>query len=107
MKKYSRLYNDLKEQIITGQLAHGDKIPSVRKAALIYSVSTTTVQNAYFELCADGYIVSKEKAVILYHILKAKIKSKMKQKMKQILNIILTVNALTRNALMYRFGRNI
>ena len=31
----------------------------------------------------------------------------MKQKMKQILNIILTVNALTRNALMYRFGRNI
>ena len=90
MKKYSRLYNDLKEQIITGQLAHGDKIPSVRKAALIYSVSTTTVQNAYFELCAE-----------------AKIKSKMKQKMKQILNIILTVNALTRNALMYRFGRNI
>lgn len=62
MKKYSRLYNDLKEQIITGQLAHGEKIPSVRKAALIYSVSTTTVQNAYFELCADGYIVAKEKS---------------------------------------------
>ena len=62
MKKYSKLYNDIKEQIITGQLSHGDKIPSVRDAAAIYSVSTTTVQNAYFELCADGYIISKEKS---------------------------------------------
>ncbi len=62
MKKYSKLYNDIKEQIVTGQLSHGDKIPSVRDAAAIYSVSTTTVQNAYFELCADGYIVSKEKS---------------------------------------------
>lgn len=62
MKKYSKLYNDIKKQIITGQLLHGDKIPSVRDAAAIYSVSTTTVQNAYFELCADGYIVSKEKS---------------------------------------------
>jgi len=62
MKKYSKLYNDIKEQIITGQLYHGDKIPSVRDAAAIYSVSTTTVQNAYFELCADGYIISKEKS---------------------------------------------
>lgn len=62
MKKYSKLYNDIKEQIITGQLSHADKIPSVRDAAAIYSVSTTTVQNAYFELCADGYIISKEKS---------------------------------------------
>ena len=62
MKKYSKLYNDIKEQIITGQLSHGDKIPSVRDASAIYSVSTTTVQNAYFELCADGYIISKEKS---------------------------------------------
>lgn len=62
MKKYSKLYNDIKEQIITGQLSHGDKIPSVRDAVAIYSVSTTTVQNAYFELCADGYIISKEKS---------------------------------------------
>ena len=62
MKKYSKLYNDIKEQIITGQLSYGDKIPSVRDASAIYSVSTTTVQNAYFELCADGYIISKEKS---------------------------------------------
>lgn len=62
MKKYSKLYNDIKEQITTGQLSHGDKIPSVRDAAALYGVSTTTVQNAYFELCADGYIVSKEKS---------------------------------------------
>ena len=34
MKKYSKLYNDIKEQIITGQLSHGDKILSIRKIKL-------------------------------------------------------------------------
>lgn len=48
--------------ITTNQLASGEKIPSVRKAAKLYNVSTTTVINAYFDLCADGYIISKEKS---------------------------------------------
>lgn len=63
MKKYSKLYNDIKEQIITGQLSHGDKIPSVRDAAAIYSVSTTTVQNAYFEfMCRRDTLYLKKKS---------------------------------------------
>lgn len=62
MKKYSRLYNEIKSMITSKQLVCGDKIPSVRKAAEIYGVSTTTVQNAYFELCADGYIIAQPKS---------------------------------------------
>lgn len=62
MKKYNKLYNDIKNQIETNQLQYASKVPSVREAARIYGVSTTTVQNAYFELCADGYIVAKEKS---------------------------------------------
>lgn len=40
----------------------GEKIPSVRKAAESYRVSLTTVQSAYFELCADGYIIAQSKS---------------------------------------------
>lgn len=62
MKKYTELYNTIRDMIISGELKKGDKIPSVRNAADIYSVSATTVQNAYFDLCADGYIIAQEKS---------------------------------------------
>lgn len=62
MKKYEQLYNIIKNMILTNQLKAGQKVPSIRKTAQIYNLSVTTVQNAYFELCADGYIISKEKS---------------------------------------------
>lgn len=62
MKKYTKLYNIIKDMILSRQLLSGDKLPSVRKAEEIYSVSRTTVLNAYFDLCADGYIIAQEKS---------------------------------------------
>jgi len=107
MKKYSKLYNDIKEQIITGQLSHGDKIPSVRDAAAIYSVSTTTVQNAYFELCADGYIISKEKSGYFVSIFNKENQAKDSEKSEVKIDIIFAANRQTLKALMYRFGKDI
>lgn len=34
----------------------------MRKAAELFQVSTTTIQNAYFDLCADGYIIAHPKS---------------------------------------------
>ena len=62
MKKYTQIYSIIKDMIISEELQEGDKIPSVRKAAANYNVSVTTVQTAYFELCADGYIISRDKS---------------------------------------------
>ena len=59
MSKYSELYDYLKNEIENGQIDFGEKLPSVRKAGEIYRVSRTTVQNAYFALSADGYIISE------------------------------------------------
>ena len=58
MKKYIQLYHQFRSLIESGAIADGEKLPSVRKAATIYGVSVTTVQNAYFELQADGYIIA-------------------------------------------------
>ena len=62
MKKYTQIYNIIKDMIISGELEAGEKIPSVRKAAANYNVSLTTIQTAYFELCADGYIIAHSKS---------------------------------------------
>lgn len=59
MSKYNELYNRIKKEITDGQIDYGEKLPSVRKASELYSVSRTTVQNAYFALSADGYIISE------------------------------------------------
>ena len=58
MSKYNDLYNSIKNEITSGQIEYGGKLPSVRKASAIYSLSRTTVQNAYFALAADGYIIT-------------------------------------------------
>lgn len=59
MSKYNDLYNSIKNEITSGQIEYGGKLPSVRKASVLYSLSRTTVQNAYFALAADGYIISE------------------------------------------------
>lgn len=59
MSKYNELYNNIKNEIISNQIGLGKKLPSIRKASELYRVSRTTVQNAYFALAADGYIISE------------------------------------------------
>ena len=58
---HKQLYLQLKEEI-TNNLKVGDKLPSIRKLATTYNISKTTVQNAYSQLYAEGYIDSKEKS---------------------------------------------
>lgn len=62
MKKYIEIYNYYKELITTKQMKSGDKMPSVRKATDIFNISKTTIQNAYFALQADGYIIAVPKS---------------------------------------------
>ena len=57
---YMQLYVELKEQIISSYKI-GQKLPSIRKISSEYSVSKTTVESAYSQLYAEGYIESKEK----------------------------------------------
>ena len=62
MKKYIEIYEYYRRLITNGQMKYGDKMPSIRSATTIFSVSKTTIENAYFELQADGYIISSPKS---------------------------------------------
>lgn len=56
---YLRVYNYYKELISSGKLTAGAKLPSIRRCAQELEVSRTTVEAAYLQLAAEGYVVAK------------------------------------------------
>lgn len=56
---YIQLYEYYKDRIIRGDLKSGTKLPSIRKCSAEFEVSKTTVETAYLQLAAEGYINSK------------------------------------------------
>ena len=56
---YMQLYNHYKELIMNGTFPAGTKLPSVRRCAQELSLSKTTVETAYMQLAAEGYVQSK------------------------------------------------
>lgn len=58
---YEQIYEFLKNEIRKGTLKYGEKLPSKRKLASENSVSVNTVDTAYSQLVAEGYIDPKPK----------------------------------------------
>lgn len=59
---YEYLYDCLKTDIVNGVLAPNEKLPSKRAFAANHGISIITVENAYGQLMAEGYIYSKPKS---------------------------------------------
>ena len=62
MPLYEQLYRGVKEQILEGQIAGGEKLPSKRALAELLNISCITVENAYEQLLAEGYLISKPRS---------------------------------------------
>ena len=58
---YEALYRCIREDILSGVLSPGEKLPSKRALAQNLEVSKITVEGAYDQLLAEGYIRSREK----------------------------------------------
>lgn len=58
---YEALYRCLREDILTGKLAPGEKLPSKRALAQNLEVSKITVETAYNQLLSEGYLYAREK----------------------------------------------
>ena len=61
MPLYNQLYQFLKMEISTGRLAPGEKLPSKRKLAAHLKISQNTIETAYGQLQAEGYITALPK----------------------------------------------
>lgn len=58
---YDYLYQCIRQDIISGRLQAGERLPSKRTLAQHLSVGIITVANAYAQLAVEGYITSCEK----------------------------------------------
>ena len=61
MKVYEQVYEFYVKQIEDKALKSGDKMPSIRESERTLNVSRTSIETAYLQLAADGYIYSVEK----------------------------------------------
>lgn len=62
MPLYKQLYNQIREHILSGKLPAESRLPSVRQMATELSASCNTVDGAYQELYAEGYIYSRPRS---------------------------------------------
>ena len=53
---YEQIKEGLRQLIITGALGSNEKLPSVREMAAQLAINPNTIQRAYRELEAEGYI---------------------------------------------------
>ncbi|MCR4902747.1 MAG: PLP-dependent aminotransferase family protein [Butyrivibrio sp.] len=58
---YEYIYKCIKEDILSGVLKAGEKLPSKRTFAQNNGISTITIQNAYDQLISEGYVYALEK----------------------------------------------
>lgn len=59
---YEHLYKQIKNDILQGNLSSNERLPSKRALAEHLNISTITVENAYNQLVAEGYLYAKPKS---------------------------------------------
>lgn len=59
---YDFIYRKIRDDILTGKIKAGEKLPPKRALAENLSVSVITIENAYAQLMSEGYIYSKERS---------------------------------------------
>ena len=55
---YEQVKDGLRRLMVTGVLAAGEKLPSVRRLATELTINPNTIQRAYSELEAEGVVVT-------------------------------------------------
>lgn len=59
---YEQIYREIKNRIVKQELQNGEKLPSTRGLAASLGVSRNTVDTAYYQLVAEGYIDTAPKS---------------------------------------------
>ena len=62
LSRYDYLYRCIREDIFSGRLRPGEKLPSRRALANHLQTAVVTVESAYAQLAAEGYIYARERS---------------------------------------------
>ena len=61
LARYDYLYQCIKEDILSGRLRAGEKLPSKRALAAHLDTAVVTVETAYAQLTAEGWLQAEER----------------------------------------------
>ena len=56
---YEQVRDGLRRLVVTGAIAQGEKLPSVRSLAASLAINPNTIQRAYAALEAEGYLTAE------------------------------------------------
>ena len=84
---YEYLYKCIKNDILQGNIRAGEKLPSKRSFAKNLGISVITVENAYEQLIAEGYIYSMPKRGFYVTDLKKEVETEKKTVTKEMVPI--------------------
>ncbi len=59
---YEQIYEQIRDDVLSGRLPEGKKLPSKRALAEQLQVSLITVENAYSQLIAEGYVRAAQRS---------------------------------------------
>ena len=68
-----QIYSYIKSEVLARRLKAGTKLPSKRALAAQLGISTITIEGAYGQLMAEGYIYAKAKSGYYISLSKSKI----------------------------------
>lgn len=92
---YEQIKEKMKEMIISESFAENEKIPSVRELAGEIAINPNTIQKAYKELEAEGYIYSQKAKGYFVMPMKKNIKNmKSTDKLEELENILMELKYL-------------
>lgn len=77
---YEQIVQAIKENILEGQLAEDEQLPSVRRLSADLKVSILTVKKAYDQLEEEGFLVSRQGLGTFVASLQASMLTEEKQK---------------------------
>lgn len=59
---FVQVYQYIRDRILDGEIPPGTRLPSIRKSAIDLQINKNTIESAYQQLLAEGYIASKPKS---------------------------------------------
>lgn len=59
---YIQVYEYIKSEILNGNIPHGSKLPSIRSLAKDLKLGKNTIENAYEQLIAEGYVKARKRS---------------------------------------------
>ena len=102
---YEQLYDTIKEDILSGAIKAGEKLPSLRSLSKDLEISLTTIEQAYSQLTVEGYIVARPQSGFFAAEINSSRNSEREESVEEITEETLTENSFIHDPSAFDFAK--